>query len=567
MTDTEAEETPDQPDGPEQPDVPRRWTERIRGMDPENRRRVIESLALRTPSGWTHFVVMMALSVGIAVMGLSANSAAVVIGAMLLAPLMTPVLGTAASLTMALSRSLWRSVSVLMLASFGSVVLSWLLSIPVRDGPLSAEVIARTSPDARDLVVALAAGAAGAYATARADLSNSLPGVAIAVALVPPLGAAGMALEAGRADLARGALLLYSTNLAAIVVAGVLVFVLTGFAPPRRLAEKSTRVIVGTSVVAVILVAVAVPLMIASVRAADRARERQEVERAVTAWLAGSSDEVDEIRITGTSLDLRVFGLEEPPPSAELEARIRGILGEDAEVTVSWTQAVLVRAEETGPSDDELLETEVRAVVEQWLDASGISYEITQMRIHEGVVRVSITSAERPPGVDDLAERLVSSLGTRFELEVDWTPRTVLRPGDGSKSLAEIGARLERIAADWAVEQADLRVVDVVFDGATVTIDLVGTVKPDGTELESMVRQGAGLDDLEVRVWFSERQAVVPAPTPTATPEPTPTPSPTPTPEPVVEPSPAPTTGTGEEPPPPGPALPSTPSATSTPES
>ena len=128
---------------------------------------------------------------------------------------------------MALGAPLRRSLLVLVLASVGAIALSWFVALFLRDGPLSSEVISRTSPDARDLIVALAAGAAGAYATARPDLSSSLPGVAIAVALVPPLGVVGITLEAGRSDLARGALLLYATNLY-VVYALILLMGLVG---------------------------------------------------------------------------------------------------------------------------------------------------------------------------------------------------------------------------------------------------------------------------------------------------------------------------------------------------
>ena len=184
----------DAPAEEEIPAVPRGWSERRRGMDPEARRRVMDACAVRTSSGWvTHFVLMMVLSVVVAVMGLSANSAALVIGAVLLAPLMTPVLGTAASLTMALGGPLKRSLLVLFLATAGAIALSWMVALFLRDGPLSSEVIARTSPDARDLIVALAAGAAGAVAddhaveldrgaATRAVVDTTRPGAA-AVAL------------------------------------------------------------------------------------------------------------------------------------------------------------------------------------------------------------------------------------------------------------------------------------------------------------------------------------------------------------------------------------------------
>ena len=196
---------------------------------------MMAELAIKRQEHWAYrFTVMITLSVIVAVMGLSANSAAVVIGAMLLAPLMQPVLGTAACISMALFRKSLRSFTVVVLATVWAIALSYVLAALFVNGELPGEVTSRTAPDIRDLVVALAAGTAGAYATVRKDASASLPGVAVAVALVPPLGAVGISLEAGNTTFAWGAMLLYTTNLFAIVLAGVVVFVVTGFVPPRR---------------------------------------------------------------------------------------------------------------------------------------------------------------------------------------------------------------------------------------------------------------------------------------------------------------------------------------------
>lgn len=172
----------------------RRWWHRH--LTSEERQRVMAELAIKRQEHWAYrFTVMITLSVIVAVMGLSANSAAVVIGAMLLAPLMQPVLGTAACISMALFRKSLRSLTVVGLATVWAIALSYVLAALFVNGELPGEVTSRTAPDIRDLVVALAAGTAGAYATVRKDASASLPGVAVAVALVPPLGAVGISLD------------------------------------------------------------------------------------------------------------------------------------------------------------------------------------------------------------------------------------------------------------------------------------------------------------------------------------------------------------------------------------
>lgn len=141
---------------------------------------------------------------------------------MMIAPLMSPIMGMSASLVMGWGAPLVRSGAI--------VALSWALArfTPIVNVGLPAEVISRASPDIRDLVVALAAGAAGAYATVRRDVSGALPGAAVAVALVPPLAAVGVLLGLGQPELAKGASLLSAANLFGIMLAASFVLLVTG---------------------------------------------------------------------------------------------------------------------------------------------------------------------------------------------------------------------------------------------------------------------------------------------------------------------------------------------------
>lgn len=211
----------------------------------------------------------------------------------------------AAALAMALPRTLTRSLSTVVLATTLSVALAAALAAIVPDAPLPGEVLARTSPDLRDLIVALAAGAAGAYATLRPDISASLPGVAVAVALVPPLAAIGITLEAGRGDLAGGATLLFAANLLAILLAGTAVFLLTGFVPRRRLENKGLHVVGGGVVVALATVAVAVPLAVASIAAADAGSDRERLHAAASSWLRGSGSAIHSVIAVWASACMR----------------------------------------------------------------------------------------------------------------------------------------------------------------------------------------------------------------------------------------------------------------------
>jgi len=475
----------------------RRQPPRRRGLDPEERRRVMDAVAMRREDGWyTSFGIMMALSVVVAAMGISLDSPAVVIGAMLLAPLMTPVLGVAASLAMALPRHLGRALGVVVLASVLSVVLAGLISGLLTDTPLPDELLARTSPDLRDLLVALAAGAAGAYATVRPDVSSSLPGVAVAVALVPPLAAIGMALEAGRSDLASGAALLYLANLAAIVLVGTGVFLLTGFVPATRLRNARGRVIGGGVLVVLATVAVAVPLTVASLGAAEAGRSRTAVTDAAVTWAAGTGLEVDEVRIDGDVVRLRLSGPEPPPSTAALEDEVRAVLGPGALVEVRWTQTQgPTGSGGVDPTADEEL---INRLVDAWLaDAPGRP-TVTSVEVTTDRIAVQLSATEPPPPTTALLS-LLGAEGIEVEVVVDWTRRD-----DATQQLV---ARVEAAATTWAASRPSVTILGVNSDGATVNVDVAA---PDAAALDGLAPAltAAAGPRTPVQVWLLPRLAV-----------------------------------------------------------
>jgi uncharacterized hydrophobic protein (TIGR00271 family) len=184
------------------------------------------------------FVVMNALATVVACYGLLADSTAVVIGAMIIAMLLGPIAGIALALVDGDS-SLLRTA---LLAEAGGAALvlavSFTLGCVHRDLPLTHELLARTHPNLLDLMIALAGGAAGAYATVSPRLSVGLVGVAIATALVPPLSTCGICLARGASDLAWGGFVLFFTNLVAIQFASSVVMWLHGFHAVTRTGEN-----------------------------------------------------------------------------------------------------------------------------------------------------------------------------------------------------------------------------------------------------------------------------------------------------------------------------------------
>lgn len=184
------------------------------------------------------FFVLIGLSALISSLGLLLNSPAVVIGAMLVAPLMTPMIGTGMALDLGDGRFLRLALSTTLRGALLAIVLGALAGLVQINQPLTSEVLARTQPSLIDLGVALFAGMAGAYAIAHSDAAAALPGVAIAAALVPPLCAAGIALITGHPRETWGALLLFSTNFVAISSAAAFIFLILGFRPTPGRKER-----------------------------------------------------------------------------------------------------------------------------------------------------------------------------------------------------------------------------------------------------------------------------------------------------------------------------------------
>ena len=175
------------------------------------------------------FLLMNVLAATIASYGLFSNSPAVVIGAMIIAMLLGPITGISLALVDSDLKFLWTSLVTLLAGAFVVITTGFIIGILHKDLPISQEILARTSPNLADLVIALAGGAAGAYATVSPRLSVAFVGVAISTALVPPLCAANILFARGEMALGSGALLLTFTNIIAIQFASSVVFWFTGF--------------------------------------------------------------------------------------------------------------------------------------------------------------------------------------------------------------------------------------------------------------------------------------------------------------------------------------------------
>jgi uncharacterized hydrophobic protein (TIGR00271 family) len=220
-----------------------------------------------TQLNWT-FAILLILSTVLATLGLFINSASVIIGAMLLAPLMQPIVGLSmgvlrrdTGLLISGTRSIVVGVGLVLVSAMG---IAWMT--PIHE--LGSEMAARLSPTILDLIVAIASGVAAAYAKNNPKISGSLVGVAIAVALVPPLSVAGIGLGWGDVAMFANAMLLFVTNLVGIVFAAALTFFVQGFSP-IHIARQGIAIWAGVAIL------IAIPLYHALTRMEARTQIRQ----------------------------------------------------------------------------------------------------------------------------------------------------------------------------------------------------------------------------------------------------------------------------------------------------
>ena len=187
------------------------------------------------------YIVMNALATIVACYGLLSDSTAVVIGAMIIALLLGPIEGIALALVDGDNRLLRRAFLAEAIGAALVLVIAFTIGLIHSDIPITNELLARSHPNIMDLIIALAGGAAGAYATISPRVSAGLVGVAVATALVPPLSSCGIFLAEGHLKLAFGAFLLFVVNLVAIQFASSVMLWLHGFHLVIRRDAPGTR--------------------------------------------------------------------------------------------------------------------------------------------------------------------------------------------------------------------------------------------------------------------------------------------------------------------------------------
>jgi uncharacterized hydrophobic protein (TIGR00271 family) len=286
------------------------------------------------------FLCLLVLASSIATYGLLGDSLAVVIGAMIVAPLMLPIMGLAFGISLGDRRAIVSTLGVSVAGIVAAVAVGYLLTLPI--APLKQpqaiqQVMLRTAPHLLDLMAALVTGLAGAFALARRDVSDTLPGVAIAVSLVPPLANVGILLALGEPVLASGSLLLFGTNYVAILLTGSLVFSLMGFreAALSPFDPRARRRALALAAVALVLIAL--PLSATSYSLIVTTKVAARTQALAETWLQGSGYRIQSVdaETADGSVNLLLLGEGPLPPIQTLEERAGdSLLGRTLRVTL-----------------------------------------------------------------------------------------------------------------------------------------------------------------------------------------------------------------------------------------
>ncbi len=246
---------------------------RRRGSHPEQLQELHTDLLAESTLD-SAYIILIFSSCAIATLGLLSNSAAVIIGAMIIAPLMLPIRGLAFGALQA-DITLFRKGAIAValgtvLAVAIAFTLGWLVGLP----SYGSEVLARSRPTLLDLGIAVAAGGISGYAKVETKISTSLAGTAIAVALMPPICVIGLGLAQGNWSLSFGATLLYLTNLLGIALSCMVTFLVAGY---TSMAQAHRPLIWTMALTAILLI----PLGVSFARLVRQAQLETSLRRAL----------------------------------------------------------------------------------------------------------------------------------------------------------------------------------------------------------------------------------------------------------------------------------------------
>lgn len=274
-----------------------------------------------------NYVVLMTLSTILATFGVFADSSPVIIGAMILAPLMAPII----SLSMGVLRQDRDLIKGSVVTVLTGIVVGYIFAIgltfitPINN--MNAEITSRIKPNIIDLGIAVISGAAGAYAYSKESIAKTLAGVAIAVALVPPLAVSGIGLAWGEWNVFLGALLLLLTNLTGMVLAAALTFLFTGYSP-FSLARK------GLLISSFVVLSISIPLGYGFFKVVKENRIIQSLSDRTVEGAYLDDVKLEDYTPTRISLNITVSDYPSEEKLARIKDEIEQIVGHDVTLEI-----------------------------------------------------------------------------------------------------------------------------------------------------------------------------------------------------------------------------------------
>jgi uncharacterized hydrophobic protein (TIGR00271 family) len=277
------------------------------------------------------YAILLFLSTAIATYGVVGDSVATVIGAMIIAPLMRPIMATTAGIVMGDMKRAGRSMLIVLISVIGVIGVSWFLAelsvitVPILSFQTNSQIVGRVSPRMIDLYAALWSGAAAAFAMSREDVADSLPGAAIAIALVPPLCVVGIGLAESQWSASGGAMLLFLTNFLSILLAGGAVLAILGLnkAALKGLERHTRRN--AYFVIAIAIALVIIPLGTSSARTFQQRQLEKETIQLAYHWMADTDYNLRRINVVEDQIVLEIFGSGERPVLSKLGDQLNNL--------------------------------------------------------------------------------------------------------------------------------------------------------------------------------------------------------------------------------------------------
>lgn len=275
------------------------------------------------------YALLLTFSSLIATLGLLTNSAAVVIGAMLISPLFWPVIGLSLSVVTTRRNLLKRSGSLFTVSLLIVLIVAFITAKLTPTTGVSAEILARTNPTLIDLFIALASSVIGVMAISIPRISQSATGVALSIALLPALCVTGIGLALADPDITTGSALLFAANIAAIIFAGVITLYFLNFRPKRE--SEQTRFELGLLLASILIIGLAIPLgvyLFDGLAYADLTRQINQTLRQEAKSISDSAT-IEDVQIRTS------------PNNQELHVQATILLPEGVYLTTSRQQAII----------------------------------------------------------------------------------------------------------------------------------------------------------------------------------------------------------------------------------